>query len=177
MGGQNLSFCCLMTTVRDLVFWMFPRVPLMNSPNSCYDETQGEGWNHKIPGVQAGESRSMSYRTTNFLTLCIAHPPGPSHLDSVHGSSDPTWWEGFAVRWEKRHRKSNPERQSSWCGREPRRCQRRSSGIPLHYPSPRSIGRSVYLVRRDRPSAVGVEGQIGGGDWVEKGCAGGEQGI
>ena len=41
--------------------------PTHELPDSCYDETQGEGRNHKIPSVPACESQGLiSCRTTNF---------------------------------------------------------------------------------------------------------------
>ena len=147
---------------------------------SRYDETQGKGWNHKVPSIPTGKSRSILYHTIDFLICYIAHSPGPSHLSSVRGSSDPTWWQATAVwwRWRKKgYGRYKPERHFSRCRCEPRSCQRPPVGVPLHNPPQRSIGRSVYLVRRDFPGAVGVEGQIGGGNWVEEGCAGVEQGI
>jgi hypothetical protein len=52
----------------------------------------------------------------------------------------------------------NPGYQSSGCRCESRRRQRRSSGISLYDSSQWSIGRPVHIVRRVRPSAVGVEG-------------------
>ena len=36
-------------------------------PDSCYDETQGEGRNHKIPSIPTRKSRGLiSCRTTDF---------------------------------------------------------------------------------------------------------------
>ena len=61
--------------------------------DSCYDETEGEGWNHKVPSVSTRKSPLILRGITQFLTHRVAHSPGPSYFSNIHGSSDTTRWQ------------------------------------------------------------------------------------
>lgn len=119
----------------------------------------------------------ISDGTTKLFTCSVAHPLRSSNFSHIHGPSHPTRWQTIGFWWKKGGGWSKPERHFPFLGCEPRRRQRRPSGIPLYHSSQWSTGRPLHPVRRLFSSTIGVEGQVGGSDRVEEGRAGVEQGI
>jgi hypothetical protein len=129
------------------------------------------------PSTMCTDGQVRFLKEPQISHLFVAHPPRPSNFSHLHRPSNEPRWEVVGFRWEKGDRGSKPKHQFCFYGCQSGRCQRRSSGIPLYNPPQWSTGRTLHPVRRDRPSTIGVEGQVGGSKWVKEGCAGVEQGI